>query len=120
MAGEVRITNENGKLVGKDENGNTVPISLGDLEPDSVTTGSVDADSATIDTSLTDAAGVSHTGELADDGDAQPPESHGNGAHSETFVSDGDGTTRQIWVIANGASDPAGADPEDIIFEEEA
>jgi len=35
-------------------------------------------------------------------------------------VSDGDGTERQIWVIANGASDPAGADPEDIIFEEEA
>ena len=35
-------------------------------------------------------------------------------------LSDGDGTERQIWVIANGASDPAGADPEDIIFEEEA
>jgi len=35
-------------------------------------------------------------------------------------LSDGDGTERQVWVIANGASDPAGADPEDIIFEEEA
>lgn len=35
-------------------------------------------------------------------------------------VSDGDGTERQIYVIANGASDPAGADPEDIIFEEES
>jgi len=35
-------------------------------------------------------------------------------------ISDGDGTERQIWVIANGASDPSGADPEDIIFEEEA
>jgi hypothetical protein len=35
-------------------------------------------------------------------------------------VSDGDGVDRQIWVIANGASDPAGADAEDIIFEEEA
>lgn len=34
-------------------------------------------------------------------------------------VSDGDGTERQIWVIANGASDPADANPEDIIFEEE-
>jgi hypothetical protein len=34
-------------------------------------------------------------------------------------ISDGDGTERQIWVIPNGASDPAGADPEDIIFEEE-
>jgi hypothetical protein len=34
-------------------------------------------------------------------------------------VTDGDGTKREIWVIANGASDPAGADPEDIIFEEQ-
>lgn len=44
---------------------------------------------------------------------------HGNAEHSKEFVSDGDGTTRQIWVIANGASDPAGAGPEDIIFEEQ-
>lgn len=35
-------------------------------------------------------------------------------------VSDGDGTERQIWVIANGASDPAGAGADDLIFEEEA
>jgi hypothetical protein len=35
-------------------------------------------------------------------------------------ISDGDGTERQHYVIANGASDPSGADPEDIIFEEEA
>jgi hypothetical protein len=35
-------------------------------------------------------------------------------------VSDGDGTERQIYVIANGASDPAEADAEDIIFEEES
>lgn len=116
---------------------------------------SVSTDTATVTTSLTDAAGVSHTGELADDGDTQPPEahaiggsahnsdtlanvnalvsdatlddssssrppnSHDNAAHSVEFVSDGDGTTRQIWVIASGASDPAGADPEDIIFEEQ-
>ncbi len=35
-------------------------------------------------------------------------------------VSDGDGVERQVWIIANGASDPAGADAEDIIFEEQA
>lgn len=35
-------------------------------------------------------------------------------------VSDGDGTERQIWLISNGASDPAGAGAEDIIFEEQA
>jgi len=35
-------------------------------------------------------------------------------------VTDGDEIDRQVWVIANGASDPSGADPEDIIFEEEA
>jgi len=34
-------------------------------------------------------------------------------------ITDGDGTERQIWVIANGASDPAGANPEDIILEEQ-
>jgi hypothetical protein len=35
-------------------------------------------------------------------------------------LADGDGTERQIYVIANGASDPSDADPEDIIFEEQA
>jgi hypothetical protein len=35
-------------------------------------------------------------------------------------VTDGDGTERNIWVIANGASDPSGASAEDIIFEEES
>jgi len=35
-------------------------------------------------------------------------------------LSDGDGTERQVYVIGNGASDPAGADPVDIIFEEES
>lgn len=34
-------------------------------------------------------------------------------------VTDGDGTERNIWVIANGASDPAGATAEDIIFEKQ-
>ena len=32
-------------------------------------------------------------------------------------ISDGDGTERQHWVIANGAGDPSGVDPEDLIFE---
>jgi hypothetical protein len=45
---------------------------------------------------------------------------HDNTEHSLTFVSDGDGIERQIWIIANGASDPAGAGTEDIILEEEA
>lgn len=35
-------------------------------------------------------------------------------------LSDGNGTERQIWIIANGDSDPSGADSEDIIFEEES
>ncbi|MFP4218808.1 MAG: hypothetical protein ACLFR6_08235 [Salinarchaeum sp.] len=34
-------------------------------------------------------------------------------------LSDGDGTERQIWVIANDASDPSDASDDDIIFEEE-
>ena len=35
-------------------------------------------------------------------------------------VVDGDDTERTIWIIANGASDPADATAEDLIFEEEA
>lgn len=35
-------------------------------------------------------------------------------------IVDGDGTERELYVIANGASDPSGADAEDLIFEEEA
>jgi hypothetical protein len=35
-------------------------------------------------------------------------------------VTDGDGTERNIWIIANGAPDPSGASAEDIIFEEES
>jgi hypothetical protein len=40
--------------------------------------------------------------------------------NGEGVVTDGDGTDRRVWVIANGASDPSGAAAEDIIFEEEA
>lgn len=40
--------------------------------------------------SYTDPAGVEHTGQLADDGDEQPPESHDNSAHTETYAADGD------------------------------
>lgn len=57
---------------------------------------------------------------LDDESSTRPPESHANGAHSEVFVFDGDGTQRRIWVIANGASDPDDATADDIIFEEEA
>jgi hypothetical protein len=34
-------------------------------------------------------------------------------------ITDGDDTERQLYVIANGASDPSGAGPEDLIFEEQ-
>lgn len=48
-------------------------------------------------------------------------ETDGNGnLNPVTAVTDGDGIKREIWVIANGASDPAGADADDIILEEEA
>lgn len=46
--------------------------------------------------------------------------SHGNEAHSAAFIPDGDGVARTVWVIANGAADPAGAGADDIIFEEQA
>lgn len=56
----------------------------------------------------------------ASNADAHHNQSHGNADHTSVFVSDGDGTTREIWVIASGASDPAGAGADDIIFEEES
>lgn len=34
-------------------------------------------------------------------------------------ITDGDGVERHIWVIAAGAADPAGAGPDDLIFEEQ-
>lgn len=52
--------------------------------------------------------------------DRHPPAEHDNTSHSAAFLNDGDGVERTVWVIAAGASDPAGADPEDIIFEEES
>jgi hypothetical protein len=48
------------------------------------------------------------------------PADHDNQDHLDTFVYDGDGTQRRIWVIANGASDPADATADDLIFEESA
>lgn len=34
-------------------------------------------------------------------------------------IADGDGTERTVWVIASGASDPAGAGANDIILEQQ-
>jgi hypothetical protein len=43
-----------------------------------------------------------------------------DGVNGGGVITDGDGTERDIYVIANGASDPASADNDDIIFEEES
>jgi len=52
----------------------------------------------------------------ANGGEAMNPESiHGGGP-----VVDGDGTLRRIWVIENGASDPADATATDIILEKKS
>jgi hypothetical protein len=48
--------------------------------------GEVTTNGATINASLTDPSGTKHTGEIADDGDTQPPEAHGNAAHSEAYT----------------------------------
>ncbi len=60
-----------------------------------------------------------HSKTFAVDGDAQPPETHGNAKHSASFIADGNGNARDIYVIANGASDPASADSGDLIFEKQ-
>jgi hypothetical protein len=43
-------------------------------------------DSLDVASSFVDASGISHTGALADDGDTQPPENHGNESHSSSFT----------------------------------
>jgi hypothetical protein len=52
--------------------------------------------------------------------DSDPVDVEANLINGGGPISDGDGTERQIWVIASGASDPSGADAEDIIFEEQS
>jgi len=88
---------------------------------------------ATISSTFTDPSGTSHAGELADAADVVSDHSnlsgvasdqhhaqlHGNGDHTSTYVADGDGTDREIFVINNGASDPSAAGADDIILERE-
>ncbi|AFZ74571.1 hypothetical protein [Natronobacterium gregoryi] len=44
---------------------------------------------------------------------------HGSEDHDDTVLGDGDSEGRSIYVVEEGASDPPGADDEDIIFEKE-
>lgn len=60
---------------------------------------------AEISDKLIDPGGTEHTDGVASAVDA---------------ITDGDGVDRQIWVIANGAADPADATADDLIFEESA
>lgn len=41
------------------------------------------------------------------------------GSTAQDYVIDGDGVGRTIWVIGPGDPDPDGAEPEDLIFEEQ-
>jgi len=50
---------------------------------------------------------------------SSPEDAYLASVNDEGVVTDGDGTDRRVWVIASGASDPAGASAEDLIFEEE-
>jgi len=91
------------------------------------------ASTATVSSTFTDPSGTDHSGELADASDVVSDHSnlsgvasdqhhaqvHGNGDHTSTYVADGDGTDREIFVINNGASDPSAAGPDDIILERE-
>jgi len=49
----------------------------------------------------------------------EPIKAYLTSINDEGVVTDGDGVDRRVWIIANGASDPADATAEDIIFEEE-
>lgn len=51
--------------------------------------------------------------------DVHDPAEHDNADHSEAFIADGDGTSRDYYVIDAGAGDPSGAGPDDLIFERE-
>lgn len=61
------------------------------LDPTGVDTDDVKAKTVEATETVTDPSGVDHTSQLADDGDAQPPEGHGNSAHSTNFAPDGHG-----------------------------
>lgn len=47
-------------------------------------------DQVSVENSLADPSNKTITGEIAEDGDEQPPENHDNTAHTETFAVDGD------------------------------
>jgi len=63
----------------------------------------IDVDSVSVSSSLTDASGVEHTGELADDGDPQPPESHGNEAHSDSFIKSSGDTMTAALILSDSS-----------------
>jgi hypothetical protein len=57
------------------------------------------------DSEIVDASGTSHSGELADDGDAQPPEAHGSSDHDNSVPVDG---TNSGYEIQKNGSDTSG------------
>jgi len=63
-----------------DDAGDTLSVQLSN---------SIELSNISASSSITDPAGVEHTGELADDGDTQPPQLHGSEAHDEDFAIDG-------------------------------
>lgn len=58
--------------------------------------------------SITDAAGVEHTSELADDGDPQPPEDHDNAAHSTVMIEDATTTGNAPYEVQKNGTDGTG------------
>ena len=62
------------------------------VQPD----GSLEADSLKATSEIVDGSGTSHTGQLADDGDTQPPENHGESSHDGSVPVDGTGTGYEI------------------------
>jgi len=51
--------------------------------------------------------------------DSSPVDVEANLINGGGPIVDGDGTERELYLIANGASDPADAGPDDLIFEEQ-
>ena len=69
-------------------------------------------ESVSAEKSLTDPSGTQHTGQLADDGDSQPPESHDNTAHASNYTttspSDVDSTNWNDYEIQKNGTDGNG------------
>ena len=75
-------------------------------------------DEASVDGSLTDASGKTITGEIAEDGDEQPPEPHNNDAHTDDFETES-GAQSRVDSHSDETSNVHGVGSDDVASTED-